>query len=130
MENCNLNLPQFIGGVQKVGKSMHALKRAAEAAKITAKKSRKMFMDYLRADRITILQDYLIEQILEKDPELLCGGCELQGTFCEGARCGYTQLVFFERDEPTEFWRKLYVHFYGKRYYNLSLRNKLKLIKP
>lgn len=119
MENCNYELPEFkpqVCAFNELGKA--------------AKKARKSFLDYLRADRIELIKSGLIDSIMEKDPELFCSGCELEGTFCKGSRCELTREIFFERDETREFWRRLYVKFWGKNYYNLSLRNKLRLINP
>ena len=115
----------------ELNESLGSFVNATNEARINVKKARKVFLEYLRADRIQLIKESVIGSIIEKDPERLCGGCELEGTFCEGRLCELMAEVFFEeRDESREFWRRLYINFWGKKYYNLSHRNKMKLINP
>lgn len=129
MENCNLNLPHFIAGVQKVGKSMHGLNLAAKFTKKSVKSAKKQLFDIMRDTRLENYKELVIENVLKREPELFCIGCELEGSFCEGRRCEWQSETFFERDYTRAEWKYIFYKNIGDRYYNLSLRNKIKLLK-
>lgn len=119
----------LIAGVQRVGKSMHHLGAVATAAAKQAKFMRRLNMHELRKRRTEALRIEIQEYLTKGDPESLCFGCELESTFCEGARCEYQEEVFFEQYRGRKNWKKLIYDVMGKDYYSLSMRSKLNLLK-
>lgn len=122
----------MIAGVQRVGKSMHSILFSFKSAKKQLKNFKLAAQREIRKNRIKIIQETTIENLIEKDHEELCKSCELNGTFCEGRRCEWQAETFFEdKDWTNSDWRHFYYKYYHRSLFqNLSLRNKLKLLKP
>ena len=86
-------------------------------------------MELYRQDRANMLRIEIQEYLTKHEPETLCFGCDLENTFCEGARCEYQEEVFYEQPRGRKYWKKLIFEVMGKDYYNLSLGSKLQLLK-
>ena len=106
------------------------MESATKDAKTAIKKSRRVFMALARRNRVGVFKENLLSKIITNDNELLCEGCDLQNTFCEGWKCDWQASVFFEQMKPREYWRKLYYQYFGDKFYNLSRRDKSKLLNP
>lgn len=105
------------------------LKATKKAQRKERKKYNRMAKECVRADRTNIIRDYVQNVLEERDAEMLCFGCELEGTFCEGARTEYQREVFWEMQRGRSEWKRLIYSVLGGRYNSLSMREKLELLK-
>ena len=131
MENENDHVGYyFVAGVQKTGKSMYALGLAAKQAAKSVKFFNRVQRATERLNRVKDLRWRVQDVYIAKDPERLCRGCELEGTFCEGRRCEDQAEIFFENDMGgRDVWKAIIYDVIGDEYYNLSLKNKVQLLK-
>lgn len=109
----------------EMAKTTQEMKAAAKQAKLY----RAAGMEYVRMDRVAILRGKVQEVLFKRDNEMYCWNCDLEGTFCEGARCEYQAETYWEQEKGRTEWKSVIYDALGDEYYNLSLRKKLELLK-